>query len=610
LRFGEDELNKKVAEQVKYRRDVHEDPLTRALGIIEDEYYITKDKIKYFRQGTIRFLKGKDPVTGETVTEISKKLIESEEAYELDKSYKPLGRHEPPKLDTGNEEKFENSDSVSTEVKNVDSSLLTADELIKDIEKLRTNIEIPTEYKRNIDIGKANKGFLKWEDPTTLRGRFNRLANPPIKEELWPVEVDVLIVGGGAIGSSVAFHLKDAVRDGCTVLVIDKDMSYQKSSTVLSVGGIRQQFSIPENIMLSQYGMEFMRRMHHTLAIEGVPPPSVNFAPHGYLTLADEERLQQLKDNLYVQQNFNAKVKYLEKRELERAYPWMNCEGIAAGVVGVENEGWFDPWSLLTGLRQKAIHLGVRYIQGDLCGVEFDEGPFAAMMVGDHVTNVPKRIRYVKIRLPNGTVRRIQACRMVLATGTATGDIMYDLGAGRFQEGLMAFPMPIEPRKRYVYTFHAPHGPPLATPMVIDPSGTYFRREGLGNVYLAGRSPSESEEPPTTDLEVDHEWFQEKVWPVLAKRVPGFEELKVMGSWAGNYEYNVFDQNGIVGYHPLLTNVCVAAGFSGHGIQHSLGVGRAVSELITDGEFTSLDLSKFDPLRIMMNKPIYETCCV
>jgi len=244
-------------------------------------------------------------------------------------------------------------------------------------------------------------------------------------------------------------------------------------------------------------------------------------------------------------------------------------------------------------------------------GVKYDEGPWATMMMGEHITNVPRRVRWVKVRLPNGTVREIQCARLIMASGAATGDLFYDLmDAGKSKEGLMAFPVPIEPRKRYVYTFHAPNGPPLATPMVVDPSGAYFRREGLGNVYLAGKSPEEHEEPPTTDLEVDHEWFQEKVWPLLAHRVPGFEALKMMGSWAGFYEYNVFDQNGIVGYHPILTNVCVAAGFSGHGIQHSLGVGRAIQELICEGEFQSIDLSKFDPLRVMMDKPIYETCCV
>ena len=89
----------------------------------------------------------------------------------------------------------------------------------------------------------------------------------------------------------------------------------------------------------------------------------------------------------------------------------------------------------------------------------------------------------------------------------------------------MLFPTPT--RKRYVYCFHAPKGPGLATPLVVDPSGAYFRREGFGNMFLCGMSPPEHEEPPCHNLEVDHDYFIEKVWPVLANRVPAFDELKV-----------------------------------------------------------------------------------
>lgn len=82
-------------------------------------------------------------------------------------------------------------------------------------------------------------------------------------------------------------------------------------------------------------------------------------------------------------------------------------------------------------------------------------------------------------------------------------------------------------RKRYVYSFHAPKGPGLATPLVVDPTGAYFRREGLGNMFLGGMSPSEDNEPPCNNLDVDHEYFIEHVWPVLANRVKAFEEIKV-----------------------------------------------------------------------------------
>jgi len=386
-------------------------------------------------------------------------------------------------------------------------------------------------------------------------------------------------------------------------------MTYSKCASTLSVGGIRQQFSIAENILLSLYGMEFMRNMHRNLCIDGVPPAPINFAPHGYLNLCTEEGHQSLKENVYVQRHLGARVKYLEKKALKSAYPWLNCDDLAAGAVGIENEGWFDPWTLLQGMRQKAIHLGANYVQGELCGIEYSQPMIG--VIDEQPTLNSCTIHKVKIRLPDGTINPIECAKLIMATGSDTGRLCYKhFGMGMAENGLMAYPIPIEPRKRYVYTFHAPKGPGLATPMVVDPSGAYFRREGYGNIYLGGMSPPEDEEPPTGDLEVDHDYFPDKIWPIIAHRVPGFEELKVVGSWAGNYEYNYFDQNGIVGAHPYITNVYMAAGFSGHGIQHSPGVGRGMAELILEGDYETIDLSRFSPFRLMTNQPIYEQNCV
>uniref|UniRef100_A0ACB8EXG3 Uncharacterized protein n=1 Tax=Sphaerodactylus townsendi TaxID=933632 RepID=A0ACB8EXG3_9SAUR len=137
-------------------------------------------------------------------------------------------------------------------------------------------------------------------------------------------------------------------------------------------------------------------------------------------------------------------------------------------------------------------------------------------------------------------------------------------------ESLAGIKLPVEPKKRYVYVWHCPNGPGLETPMLIDSTGAYFRREGIGGNYLGSLSPTEEEEPDTQDLEVDHEFFQEKIWPKLAHRVPAFESLKVKSSWAGYYDYNTFDQNPVIGTHPLVQNLYFASGFSGHGLQHSL----------------------------------------
>ena len=127
--------------------------------------------------------------------------------------------------------------------------------------------------------------------------------------------------------------------------------------------------------------------------------------------------------------------------------------------------------------------------------------------------------------------------------------------------------------------------------MVIDPSGVYFRPEGDG--FLCGVSPPPDQDPDTWDLEVDYHLFHEVVWPTLAKRVPAFDSLRLGTSWAGHYAYNSHDQNAVLGPHPRLKNFFFANGFSGHGLQHSPGIGRALSELLLFGEYRTLDLSRF-----------------
>ncbi|MEQ2182711.1 FAD-dependent oxidoreductase domain-containing protein 1 [Goodea atripinnis] len=193
----------------------------------------------------------------------------------------------------------------------------------------------------------------------------------------------------------------------------------------------------------------------------------------------------------------------------------------------------------------------------------------------------------------------VECAIVVNAAGAFSGKLAEMLGIGLGpKDSLAGIPVPVEPRKRYVYVVHCPDGPGLDTPFLIDYSGVYFRREGLGGNYISGASPEEVEEPDASNLEVDHQFFENKVWPKLADRVTS--------AWAGFYDYNTFDQNGIIGMHPLINNMYFATGFSGHGLQHSPAVGRAVAELILDGEFKTLDLRGFSFRRILTQEPMLE----
>ncbi|NWS32611.1 FXRD1 protein, partial [Polioptila caerulea] len=158
---------------------------------------------------------------------------------------------------------------------------------------------------------------------------------------------------------------------------------------------------------------------------------------------------------------------------------------------------------------------------------------------------------------------------------------------------------------RYVFTWHCPNGPGLSCPFLIDTSGAYFPTPLLFTRCLQ-LALFQEEEPDPSDLSVDHDYFQEQIWPRLARRVPAFESLRVQGSWAGYYDYNTFDQNGVLGPHPRLENLFLAAGFSGHGLQHAPAAGRAVAELLVRGRYETLDLRRLGWDRLVAGEPLEE----
>ncbi|XP_047463336.1 FAD-dependent oxidoreductase domain-containing protein 1 [Mugil cephalus] len=428
-----------------------------------------------------------------------------------------------------------------------------------------------------------------------------------VNPNLPPERVDIVIVGGGVVGWSIAYWLKqrDGMREGHRVLVVEKDPTYSQASTVLSAGGIRQQFSLLENIQLSLASAEFLRNINVQLGVLNEDPIDLQFNHSGYLFLANEAVAHIMEENYNIQRHAGAKVSLLSPKRLKEKFPWINTDGVALASYGLENEGWFDPWTLLNAFKRKALSLGVIQCCGEVtdftCSKKY-------MMTADGDLEPVKRIKSVKVQMPNSLEYQPVECAVVVnAAGAFSGKLTEMLGIGSGpKDSIAGVPLPVEPRKRYVYVAHCPEGPGLDTPFLIDYSGVYFRREGLGGNYIAGASPEEEEEPDVSNLEVDHQFFEEKVWPALANRVPAFEKLKVTSAWAGFYDYNTFDQNCIIGTHPLISNMYFATGFSGHGLQHSPAVGCAVAELILDGGFQTFDLSAFGFKRILDQEPILE----
>ena len=190
--------------------------------------------------------------------------------------------------------------------------------------------------------------------------------------------------------------------------------------------------------------------------------------------------------------------------------------------------------------------------------------------------------------------------------GTYTHDITWEAGAA--SGALMAQlgqPLPVSPRKRSVFSFRAP----LRVenfPMLFDNSGIWIRPEGQG--FIGGIQPPADRDPDATgDFEPHHDLFQDVFWPALATRIPAMAELRLERSWAGHYEVNALDHNGILGPHDEIATLVFSTGFSGHGVMHAPAAGRAVAEIILTGGFVSLDLSPLGYARIRSGRPMPES---
>ncbi|GGC95482.1 NAD(P)/FAD-dependent oxidoreductase [Undibacterium terreum] len=382
-------------------------------------------------------------------------------------------------------------------------------------------------------------------------------------------EKQVIIVGGGVIGSAIAYFLAVHPRFKGSITVIERDASYAQASSALSASSIRQQFSTPVNIAMSQFGISFLRELPQHLGVDG-QVPDLGLSEQGYLYLATVSGQQVLRDNHAIQRQHGVDAALLEPHALQARFPWLDTADLALASLGLSGEGWFDGYGLLMAFRHKARSLGVRYISAH-----------AATFI--HSGN-----RVQGIRLEDGSELRCDWA--VNAAGAWARPLLADTG----------FDMPVHGRRRCVFVFSSPAQTP-ACPLVIDPSGLWFRPEGA--YWICGMPPAQDDDDVA--LDVDYREF-DQAWPLLAQRVPGFDALRLQRAWAGYYEYNSFDQNAILGPHPLLPNLLLANGFSGHGLQHSPAVGRGLAEWIADGSYASLDLSPLSVQRLLDGRPLLE----
>ncbi|WP_095083957.1 NAD(P)/FAD-dependent oxidoreductase [Mesorhizobium sophorae] len=381
---------------------------------------------------------------------------------------------------------------------------------------------------------------------------------------------DIVIIGGAIVGSSIAYYLREEGFSG-SIALIERDPQFAHAATTLSCASIRQQFSIPENIRLSQFTLKLFRRLKDEFGADA----DIGFHEGGYLILAGENGLPILKANHQAQIAEGADILLEDADALVRRFPWLSAEGITAGAYGRTGEGWFDAHAMLMLFRKALREKKIDFITADVTGIERQ---------GQSVTSVS---------LDNG--EKLKAGIVINAAGPNAGMVADMAGLA----------LPVEPRKRNVFVFEA-REKYADMPLLVDPSGIWLRPEG--SVYItAGAEPEECDGPADPqDFDVDWPLFEEVIWPVLATRIPAFEAIKPTRAWVGHYDYNTLDQNAVIGPHPQVTNFLFANGFSGHGLQQAPAVGKALAELIVHGGYRTVDCSAFGYGRVAEGRAFRE----
>ncbi|HEX5704973.1 MAG TPA: FAD-binding oxidoreductase [Pyrinomonadaceae bacterium] len=381
---------------------------------------------------------------------------------------------------------------------------------------------------------------------------------------------DVVIIGSGIVGSSVAYHLAQA---GCTnVLVIEREAHQGKGSTGKSMGGVRAQFSTPVNIQMSKYSIDFFAKFDEVV---GHP---ADYRAHGYLFCAtNEKHLAYLKANRERQNALGVtNVEWVTPEDIAKMVPQLRVDDILGGTF-CPTDGFVDPHSVMMGFMLSAREKGVRlWLDTAVTGISLEAG-------------VTRRISGVQ------TSRGFVSTHIVVnAAGAWAAQVANMAGAE----------LPVEPLRRQLVPTEPFDHLPKRFPMVIDMStGFHFRREGKG-VLLAWNDP---EETPGFKTDFDGA-FVEKILTHAASRVPVLSEAEVnpRRAWAGLYEMTP-DHHAIIGPAPNVEGLYFVNGFSGHGVMHSPASGRITADLILHGRSDLIDARQLGVERFASGKLLEET---
>lgn len=385
---------------------------------------------------------------------------------------------------------------------------------------------------------------------------------------------DVVIVGGGVMGSSVAYHLGAGGFRG-RVLVVERDLAYRQASSALSVGGIRQQFGAEINVRIARYSVTFYERFADLMAV-GDERPDIEFRQRGYLFLADAQAWPALRARAQRQRGWGADVEVIEGGAILEIVPDLSLEGIVGATFG-PRDGWLDPYGVTQGFARKARALGASYIEDEVVAIGAAGG------------------RVASVTLREGG--KVEAGAVVNAAGPWAGELARLAGVD----------LPVRPVRRQVYVGSPARPLGYELPLVIAPDGLYFRSETGGRILCGKSFPFD---PHAFDFTWQRELFEKELWGPLSRRLPPCEQFRLERGWAGLYDENPLDHNAIIGEHPDLRGFYCINGFSGHGFQQAPAAGRGIAELTLHGRYVTLDLTPLSPARFREGKLLVEETIV
>jgi FAD-dependent oxidoreductase domain-containing protein 1 len=381
---------------------------------------------------------------------------------------------------------------------------------------------------------------------------------------------DVVVIGAGAIGCATALHLREA-EPGLDVVVVEPDYTYARAATGKGTGGVRQLFTRPENIWLSQLTLEAIEDWENWGAMDGTPPPALGWRANGYLFVVGPQDADTLAVNFETQRRNDVVCEWLDQPALASRYPQLVTDDMVAGVLSTR-DGWLNPTVFFSLLRAKAAGAGATFRTDRVVDITQDGSVVRA------------------VTLESGRV--IPADVVVNAAGVHAPGLAAKVG----------MPLPVEPMRRHEHYVET-SAEVAHLPFFKDVHGlavhSYEQGISVGLVDF--------DHPGGEDFRLDETDYPHRVAPALAQRFSGLGQLTLRRSWTGLYDQNRLDGNMIIGNWPgQVENFYVACGFSGHGFMHALGVGRGLTELIVRGGYQTLDLSRMGYQRVADGQPYGE----